>query len=101
MVERRETRQPRARIVIQVGAGAFTLLAGVFFMVFMPGPWQTADDSAAMGAGLFCLGICVAMALVHILRPQDAPQRPRRTVVGEQARQHQNRVPVTDRQQVP
>ena len=32
---------------------------------------------------------------------QDAPQRPGGTVVGQQARQHQNRVPVADRQQLP
>ena len=32
---------------------------------------------------------------------QDAPQRPGGNVVGEQARQHQNRVPVAGRQQLP
>jgi hypothetical protein len=75
MSERTETRQTRARIMIQVGAGAFTLVAAVLFMVFMPGPRTTADDSVAMGTGWFFLGICVTMPLVHILRPQDAPQR--------------------------
>ena len=75
MIERTETRQPRARIMIQVAAGAFTLVAGVLFMVFMPGPRTTADDSVAMGTGWFFFGSGITMTLVHILRPQDAPQR--------------------------
>ena len=75
MIERRETRPQSARITIQVAAGAFTLVAGVLFMVFMPGPRMTADDSVAMGTGWFFLGSGITMTLVHILRPQDALQR--------------------------
>jgi len=71
MIERRETRLPSVRIMIQVGANAFVLVAGVLLLPRM----RTGDDAWAMLAGLIFFQMSLIMMLFHILRPQDAPQR--------------------------
>jgi hypothetical protein len=80
MIERRETRLPSVRIMIQVGANAFVLVAGVLLLPRM----RTGDDALAMLAALIFFQMSLIMMLVHILRPQDAPQhlRPVSQVLG-------------------
>ena len=70
MVERQETRWPLARILIQVGASLFLLVAGLLTMALVP-----AVNFWAVITAMIFLTMAMVTALVHVLRPQDAPQR--------------------------
>jgi hypothetical protein len=71
MIERRETHLPLARIMIQVGANVFLLVAAVLILPRV----RRGDDAWAMLAALIFFQMSLIMMLVHTLRPQDAPQR--------------------------
>jgi hypothetical protein len=70
-IERREIRLPLARIMIQVGAHVFLLVAAVLILPRV----RRGDDAWAMLAALIFFQMSLVMMLVHTLRPQDAPQR--------------------------
>ena len=71
MIERRETHPRLVRIMIQVGPSAFLLVAAVLILTRV----RRVDDAWAMLTSAIFFQLALVLMLVHMLRPQDAPQR--------------------------